>query len=52
MAVAETRNMEKGDGGGNRPAWASEAVSWLPRKWNELRTFLNEVRAELKKAIF
>jgi preprotein translocase subunit SecE len=34
-----------GDGGG----FLSGPLGWGPRKWRELRTFLTEVRAELKK---
>ena len=63
MAVADVEKVEKvektekapraeagksgsgGDGGG----FLSGPLGWLPRKWRELRTFLVEVRAELKK---
>jgi preprotein translocase subunit SecE len=50
MAVAEARKMEKDEeakAGG--PSWLSEAVSWLPRKFAELKAFFSEVRSELKK---
>jgi preprotein translocase subunit SecE len=47
MAVAEARKMEKTEG--SKPAWLAEAGSWGPRKFNELRSFFTEVRAELKK---
>jgi preprotein translocase subunit SecE len=63
MAVAEATRVEKTDkvekrerekdkepqsGGtssGEPPSW----VTWLPRKWAELKTFFVEVRSELKK---
>ena len=63
MAVADVEKVEKiekaekaprpetgksgsgGDGGG----FLSGPLGFLPRKWRELRTFLVEVRAELKK---
>ena len=50
MAVSEAGKMEKDAGakpGG--PGWASEAVSWIPRKYSELAAFFVEVRSELKK---
>jgi preprotein translocase SecE subunit len=50
MAVAETRKMEKGDGGGSgTPAWLAGTLGWGPRKFAELKTFFSEVKAELKK---
>ena len=52
MAVAEARKMEKGEGerGGSRaPEWLSGTIGWVPRKLAELKTFLIEVRSELKK---
>jgi preprotein translocase subunit SecE len=50
MAVAEAKKLEKGDSGGpSAPAWLSGAFGWGPRKFRELRAFLSEVRAELKK---
>jgi preprotein translocase subunit SecE len=64
MAVAEDEKVEKaekrvekaakseagksasgGDGGGP----LKQAIDWLPNKWRELRSFLTEVRSELKK---
>ncbi len=45
MAVAD--KMEKGESTGG--SWLSEAGSLGPRKFNELRSFLTEVRSELKK---
>jgi preprotein translocase subunit SecE len=47
MAVAEARKtgMEED---GNRPSWFQDAVGFIPRKIAELRTFLTEVRSELK----
>jgi preprotein translocase subunit SecE len=38
---------EKGSPG--KPSFVQEAVTFVPRKWNDLRTFIVEVRAELKK---
>jgi preprotein translocase subunit SecE len=63
MAVAEItktdeakKKVEKrGDDGGSekgspsKPNFVQEAVTFVPRKWNDLVTFLIEVRAELKK---
>jgi preprotein translocase subunit SecE len=50
MAVAEARKMDKDEaGGGGLPTWLSGALGWGPRKFRELRTFVVEVRAELKK---
>ena len=31
------------------PGWLSGAFGWGPRKFRELKTFLSEVRAELRK---
>jgi len=60
MAVADVEKIEKvekpakaqgagsgsgGDGGGP----FKQAFDWLPNKWRELRSFVAEVRAELKK---
>ncbi|MCI0410421.1 MAG: preprotein translocase subunit SecE [Acidobacteria bacterium] len=63
MAVADVEKVEKfekvektakaqaggtgsgGDGGGP----LKQAFDWLPNKWRQLRSFLAEVRAELKK---
>jgi preprotein translocase subunit SecE len=50
MAVAEARKMEKDEGAKEAaPGWASDAVSFVPRKFRELRSFLSEVKSELKK---
>jgi preprotein translocase subunit SecE len=48
MAVAEARKMEKTEGG-SAPAWLAGGMGWLPRKFQELKSFFAEVRAELKK---
>ena len=40
--------MEKSEGGGNS-GWLAEAGGWAPRKINQGKTFIQEVRAELKK---
>jgi preprotein translocase subunit SecE len=45
MAVAEARKMDEG---GDRSSWFQDALGYLPRKIAELRTFLLEVRSELK----
>jgi preprotein translocase subunit SecE len=50
MAVAEARKMEKDEGAKPAaPGWLSDAVSFGPRKYRELRSFLSEVKSELKK---
>ena len=52
MTAAEARKMDKGEEGGpasGGPAWMQGPLGWLPRKLAELRTFLVEVRTELKK---
>jgi preprotein translocase subunit SecE len=51
MAVAEAKKMEKGEAGTapGLPAWLAGPVGWGPRKVGELRTFLSEVKNELKK---
>ena len=49
MAVAEARKMEKSEGGDGKAGWLAEAGSWLPNKFNRGKSFLTEVRAELKK---
>jgi preprotein translocase subunit SecE len=52
MAVAEDEKVEKGARGESRPVvpeGVTGALGWLPRKVGELRAFLTEVRAELKK---
>ena len=46
MAAVESRKMEKNDGSGGGLAGG---LSWGPRKLSELKTFLSEVRTELKK---
>jgi preprotein translocase subunit SecE len=48
MAVAEAKMVDKNEESGS-PGAVANAVSWLPRKFAELRTFLGEVKAELKK---
>ena len=40
--------MEKTEGG-SAPAWLAGGMGWGPRKFNELKSFFAEVRAELKK---
>jgi preprotein translocase subunit SecE len=35
--------------GSGEPGAVAQVVGWLPNKWRELRTFLSEVRSELKK---
>jgi preprotein translocase subunit SecE len=45
MAVAEARKMEES---GGRGPWLQEALTYVPRKYAELRTFFVEVRSELK----
>ena len=58
MAVADVEKAEKiekaakaqgGGSGGDGGGALTEALNWGPNKWRELRTFLTEVRAELKK---
>jgi preprotein translocase subunit SecE len=65
MAVAEDEKVEKAEKAERRPEKASraeapksgsgepgavaQAIDWLPSKWRQLRTFLSEVRSELKK---
>jgi preprotein translocase subunit SecE len=51
-AEAVAKKMEKNEGGDSpkggdtsKPTW----ITWVPRKYQELTTFLTEVRAELKK---
>ena len=54
MPVAEVENAEKA-GKGQRSSAAPSAgamsgmIGWLPRKYNEGKAFLVEVRSELKK---
>ena len=48
MAVAEARKLEKGEStgaSGGPPTW----ITWVPRKFEELKAFFVEVRSELKK---
>ena len=49
MAVAEARKMDKSEGGDGKESWLAEAGGWGPRKFNQGKTFLQEVRTELKK---
>jgi preprotein translocase subunit SecE len=51
MPVAEARKMEKEGERGTptSPGWLGGPLGWGPRKLTELRTFLTEVRSELKK---
>jgi preprotein translocase subunit SecE len=53
MAVADAERSEKiakGEpGASSQPAWLANALSFGPRKIKEGRSFLSEVRAELKK---
>jgi preprotein translocase subunit SecE len=58
MAVAEDVKVEKAERKAEKraetaksgePGALSQAVGWLPSKWRQLRTFLTEVRSELKK---
>ena len=46
MAVAD---VEKVAGGSSQPTWLANALGWAPKKFNEGRDFLKEVRSELKK---
>ena len=63
MAVAEDEKVERADKAqrsekaakaeagksGSEGGFLAGPIGWLPRKWRELRAFLTEVRAELKK---
>jgi len=50
MAVAEARKTEKDEGTkAATSGWLSDTLSLGPRKFRELRSFLSEVKAELKK---
>jgi preprotein translocase subunit SecE len=52
MAVAEVEKHEKPvrvEAESSLPGWLSGAVGWGPRKFGELKAFLSEVRAELRK---
>jgi len=48
MAVAEARKMDKSEDAG-KPNWLAEAGGWVPKKFNQGKSFLVEVRTELKK---
>jgi preprotein translocase subunit SecE len=48
MAVAEARKMDKSESDG-KANWLAEAGGWAPRKFGQLKSFLTEVRTELKK---
>ena len=42
--------MEKGEGTKEAAAgWFHDAITFIPRKWRELVSFLTEVKSELKK---
>jgi preprotein translocase subunit SecE len=47
--VAKAEKAEKAGGGSVEPSGLTGAIGWLPGKYRELRAFLTEVRAELKK---
>jgi len=49
MAVAEIEKVTKAEGGSSQPTWVANAAGWGPKKFNEGRDFLREVRSELKK---
>jgi len=49
MAVAEARKMDKSESVEGKSSWLAEAGGWLPNKFSQGRSFLSEVRAELKK---
>ena len=51
MAVAEARKIEKDEGtkAAVVPGLLSNALSLGPRKFREIRSFLSEVKSELKK---
>jgi preprotein translocase subunit SecE len=65
MAVAEDVKVEKAEkserkpekasraealrSGSGEPGALAQAIGWLPNKWHQLRTFIAEVRSELKK---
>jgi preprotein translocase subunit SecE len=60
MAVAEDEKVDRAEkavkaersakgGNGESPNAVAAAIGWLPRKLAELKAFLIEVRAELKK---
>ena len=49
--ASEEKKAEGAPEGGDNPlqARATTALSYIPRKFDELRTFLTEVRSELKR---
>ena len=50
MASEEKKPEGTPEGGGNPlQARAASALSYIPRKFGELRTFLSEVRSELRR---
>jgi len=52
MAVADVEKQDKAvkvEAESSLPGWLSGAFGWGPRKLGELKTFLSEVRAELKR---
>jgi preprotein translocase subunit SecE len=61
MAVAEDEKVEKTEkaekaaraeaskSGSGEPGALAQAIDWLPSKWRQLRSFISEVRSELKK---
>jgi preprotein translocase subunit SecE len=51
MAVAELKKADKADAApaGSGPAWVTRSTGLVTGKARELRTFLSEVRAEMKK---
>jgi preprotein translocase subunit SecE len=50
MASEEKKAEATPEGGGNPlQARATSALSYIPRKFDELRTFLSEVRSELRR---
>jgi preprotein translocase subunit SecE len=42
-------DVEKQGSAPGQPAWLTSALGWGPKKFNEGKDFLKEVRAELKK---
>lgn len=51
MAVAELKKADKAETApsGSSPAWVAKSAGLVTGKARELRTFLSEVRAEMKK---
>lgn len=49
--ASEKKEPEGTAGGGENPlqARATTALSYIPRKFNELKTFMSEVRSELRR---